>query len=272
MPTEFSGGYRVPVTSEESPAGPDADTRVRLARSFGAAAEDYARHRPGYPAAALEWALEPVRDRRVLRVLDLGAGTGILTRALLRLNVNVIAVEPDPAMRAELVRHTVGAAALSGSAEAIPLPDNRVDAVLIGEAFHWFDAARALGEIARVLNAGGVVAALWHRADDRVGWVAALHDFMEEGATYRHIGVPLDLPPHPRFGPSVHAEFPHGHRRTAESLVEMFSTHSGALMLDSSTREDWQRRTLDHLRTAPEVPKDEFDFPLITVAVRAQRT
>lgn len=261
----------MPVSSDEALDGLAAAPPARFARSFGSAAADYAMHRPGYPADALEWALQPVRHRSVLRVLDLGAGTGILTRALLRLDVNVIAVEPDEAMRAELLDHTVGAAALAGSAEAIPLPDNRVDAVIVGEAFHWFDADRALPEIARVLNPGGVFAALWNLADNRVDWVAELHDFVANEVTHHRRDMSPDLPAHPLFEPAERAEFPHGHRRTAETLVDMFATHSGALVLDATARADWRRRTLDHLHNSPAVPDGEFDFPLVTVAARTRR-
>src|SRR5690242_27915 len=90
------------------------------ASSFGAAAVAYAEHRPDYAPAAVRWALEPAPGPRVL---DLGAGTGKLTGTLLALGVEVIAVEPDPAMLTELRRTLPAVRALPGSAEAIPLPD-----------------------------------------------------------------------------------------------------------------------------------------------------
>lgn len=243
---------------------------AEYARSFGSAAAAYAAYRPGYAAAAIDWALAPVRDRKVLRVLDLGAGTGILTRQLIALGVNVIAVEPDEAMRAELLGRTVGAAALAGSAEAIPLPDNRVDAVLVGQAFHWFDAAKAMPEIARVLNRGGVLAALWNLDDDRVEWVDGLHRFLGDEAKYRS-GTSLALPSDPRFGPADRADFPNAFPRTRESLVATMATHSARLVLNEANRVDWQRRTLAYLNSAPDVPPGEFDYPLVTVTVRAKR-
>jgi len=109
-----------------------------------------------------------------VRVADLGAGTGILTGALARLGTDVIAVEPDQAMLAELRRQLPAVRAVEGSAEALPLPDHSVDAVLCGQALHWFDLDLALPEIARVLTPGGVLAGLWNVDDDRVGWVAEL--------------------------------------------------------------------------------------------------
>jgi ubiquinone/menaquinone biosynthesis C-methylase UbiE len=125
-------------------------TRPHLASAFGAAAVAYAEHRPDYAPAAVRWALEPARGPRVL---DIGAGTGKLTGTLVELGIDVIAVEPDPAMLTELRRALPAVRALPGSAEAIPLPDASVDAVLAGNALHWFDMDVAGPEIARVLTA-----------------------------------------------------------------------------------------------------------------------
>ena len=147
------------------------DERQVYGSSFGAAAAAYAEHRPDYAQAAVRWALEPAPG---LRVLDLGAGTGKLTATLVALGAEVIAVEPDPAMLTELGRTVPTARALSGSAEAIPLPDASVDAVLAGNAMHWFDMAVAGPEIARVLAPGGILAGLWNVMDDGVEWVAGL--------------------------------------------------------------------------------------------------
>src|SRR5690606_15874637 len=101
---------------------------------FGVAASAYATHRPDYAEAAVWWALEAAPGRRVL---DLGAGTGKLTATLLSTGVEVTAVEPDPAMLAELRHELPEVPALQGTAESIPLPDASVDAVLAGNAMHW---------------------------------------------------------------------------------------------------------------------------------------
>src|SRR6478672_8835018 len=114
----------------------DPGDRQLLSSSFGTAAAAYAEHRPDYAEAAVRWALERAPGRRVL---DLGAGTGKLTAALVALGAEVIAVEPDPAMLTELRRALPTVRALPGSAEAVPLPDASVDAVLAGNALHWFD-------------------------------------------------------------------------------------------------------------------------------------
>jgi SAM-dependent methyltransferase len=128
---------------------------------FARSADAYERGRPEYPEAAI------LHLRRLLPgqplVLDLAAGTGKLTRPLLDAGLKVIAVEPVAQMRAAL---PAGAEALEGTAEAIPVADGSVDAVTVGQAFHWFDGEAALSEIARVLRPGGLLALLWNRRVD----------------------------------------------------------------------------------------------------------
>ncbi len=147
------------------------DERLIYGSSFGAAAHAYAEHRPGYAHAAVRWALEQAPGSRVL---DLGAGTGKLTATLVALGGQVIAVEPDKAMLTALRRALPAVRALAGSAEALPLPDGSVDAVLAGHALHWFDMDVAGPEVARVLVPGGTLAGLWNVIDNRVDWVAEL--------------------------------------------------------------------------------------------------
>ena len=108
------------------------------------------------------------------RVLDLGAGTGKLTRPLVELGLDVTAVEPSESMRAQLARRSPRARALEGTAERIPLDDGAVDAVLVAQSFHWFDTGRALPEIARVLAGGGGLGLVWNERDESVDWVREL--------------------------------------------------------------------------------------------------
>jgi ubiquinone/menaquinone biosynthesis C-methylase UbiE len=124
-----------------------------LARSFDRAAEHYQRGRPGWPSEVLD-VVDLAADATVL---DLGSGTGKLTRLLVGRFERVIAVEPLDGMRALLQSVVPEAEALAGSAEEIPLPDESVDAVFCADAFHWFDGERALAEIARVLRPGGAL-------------------------------------------------------------------------------------------------------------------
>jgi len=139
-----------------------ADDRYRF--SFERIAEHYETARPPYAEDAVDWALGQLGVGAGARVLDLAAGTGLLTRQLLRRDLDVVAVEPGDEMRAVLVRVVPGVEALVGSAEAIPLPAGSVDAVTVGQAFHWFDTEQALGEIHRVLRpSGGGFALLWNQ-------------------------------------------------------------------------------------------------------------
>ena len=256
----------------------DEHERVRHSSSFGAAAAAYAEHRPGYARAAVSWALEPAPG---LRVLDLGAGTGKLTEALLELRADVIAVEPDPAMLAEL-RGLAAARAMRGRAEQIPLPDASVDAVLAGHSLHWFDMDVAGPEIARVLVPGGILAGLWNVLDDRVGWVAGLARVSGSAAVgprdtfrgWRSATARSHLPSPgaaARFGSPEQAEFAHGQRRTADSLVAKLATHAGLLVMPEQERRDTLDRIRRFLASTPETADGEFTLPMLTGVLRVRR-
>lgn len=241
------------------------------ARSFGAAAAAYARHRPGYPDAAVLWALEPVSDRPDPQLLDLAAGTGKLTGSLLP-HGSVTAVDPDPAMLAELRRHFPAITAAEGSAEEIPLPDKSVDAVLVGQAWHWFDPDRALPEIARVLRPGGVLAALWNDDDTRVEWLLGMRQAGALEHMRQHTGEQAPtLQDHQAFGASESVVLPNPMRTTADGIVAMLSTHSWALTAQPSDRDAALGRVRDYLATRPETSAGEFELPLVTEVVRALR-
>jgi SAM-dependent methyltransferase len=259
----------------------DTAERLRHASSFGVVAAAYAEHRPVYAEAAVEWVLEPVRDRRPLRVADIGAGTGKLTAMLVRLGVDVTAVEPDPEMLAELRRAMPGVRSEPGSAEELPLADASADAVVAGQAMHWFDLDRALPEIARVLTPGGVLAGLWNVDDDRVDWVAELaaiskhkssptllrwHDGRVHGRPPRLAEASADL-----FHPAEESEFGHGQVRTADSLTATIGTHSSLLTMDETERGALLARVRGFLESRPETSHGEFTLPLVTMALRMAR-
>ncbi|HEY7043355.1 MAG TPA: class I SAM-dependent methyltransferase [Nocardioidaceae bacterium] len=145
----------------------DAGEKAIRAASFGAVAATYDEFRPGYPAAAVEWMVGTSPGT----LLELGAGTGKLTKSLATIGHQVVATDPS----ADMLRRLAGAAPTAvrviGRAEAIPLPSSSVDAVVAAQAFHWFDHDRALPEIVRVLRPGGVLALVWNSADQKVPWV-----------------------------------------------------------------------------------------------------
>ena len=268
------------------------DEKSRRAASFGAVAAQYAEFRPGYPAEAVRWCVAPLgRDLAGLRLLDLGAGTGKLTALLAELGADVTAVEPDPAMLAELRRGLAelrrglaSVRALPGSAEQIPLPDQSVDAVLCGQALHWFDLPRALPEIARVLVPGGTLSGLWNSDDDRVAWVAGLQDVAEGAAApslslrrREAAGFAADhfdarqASGERLFLPFERAEFGNSQRLTADSLVALLATHSRVLLMEPGRRAELLARIRGYLAAVPETTTGEFTLPLVTAVIRVVR-
>lgn len=255
------------------------DERLLLGSSFGAAATAYAEHRPDYSDAAVRWALERAPGSRVL---DLGAGTGKLTATLGSLGAEVIAVEPDPAMLTELRRALPTVRALPGSAEAVPLPDASVDAVVAGNAMHWFDMNVAGPEIARVLESDGILAGLWNVFDNRVDWVTGLEMISGSAAIgprdtlsgWRAETAEAHLPDSgsiAQFGSPEQSEFSHGQRRTADSLVATFATKAGMLVMPEQERDATLRRIRAFLASRPETACGEFTLPMLTGVLRVGR-
>jgi SAM-dependent methyltransferase len=198
------------------------------------------------------------------------------------LGADVVAVEPDPAMLAELRRALPAVRALPGGAESIPLPDASVDVVLAGNAMHWFDMAVAGPEIARVLAPGGVLAGLWNVMDDRVDWVAGLERVSGSAAigprdtrsSWRAATAGLHLPKTgvgARFGSPEQAEFPHGQRRTADSLVATIATRAGLLVMPEQEREATLGRIRAFLASRPETAGGEFTLPMLTGVLRVRQ-
>jgi SAM-dependent methyltransferase len=255
------------------------DRSRSLSSSFGAAATAYAEHRPDYAPAAVRWAFEGAPGPRVL---DLGAGTGKLTATLVASGADVIAVEPDPAMLTELRRALPTVRALQGRAEAVPLPDASVDAVLAGNALHWFDMDIAGAEIARVLVPRGILAGLWNVIDDRVGWVAELERVGGSAAigprdtlsNWRAQTAGAHLPRtglDARFGSAEQTEFPHGQRRTADTLVATLATRAGLLVMSEEEREATLDRIHAFLASTPETAHGDFTLPMLTGVLRVRR-
>jgi SAM-dependent methyltransferase len=250
------------------------ELHARHARFFGSVATAYAQYRPGYPDEAVAWALESLPNGG--RVLDLAAGTGKLTEAVLRCGVPataVLAVEPDDAMRAELSRRLPGLAVCPGSAEQIPAPEGAVDAVLVGQAFHWFAADRALGEIARVLRPGGVLAALGNHEDDSVDWVLELTTAVQ-AARPRDNDVTwgsTDVPEHPAFGEPQQRRFRWRWPHTIDSLLQTVSTHSWMLTSLPDQRATALVAIRRFLEQHPATRKGTFELPMQTLVRRTTR-
>ncbi|GIH08375.1 putative methyltransferase [Rhizocola hellebori] len=233
--------------------------------SFGAAAAHYDRVRPTYPLAALTWALgSPPK-----RVVDLGAGTGLLSRVAIKAGFDVVPVEPDPGMRAQLDATTPGVTALAGAAEDIPLPDSSVDAVISGQAYHWFNPELAHPEIARVLKTGGVFAAMWNERDTTKAWAAKLDSIMSGGQSHQWAANNVT-----DFGPLFTQietnNFEHVVTQSPQGLVDLISSRSYYLVATPEQQAELRAQVAQLCATDPELRgRDEFHLKLTTSVFRA---
>lgn len=200
---------------------------------FARSADAYERGRPGYPVAAIERLLERLPPTPL--VLDLAAGTGKLTRPLLAAGARVTAVEPVAEMRAALP-----AGALDGTAEAIPLGDGSVDAVTVGQAFHWFDGDAALAEIARVLRPGGLLALFWNRrvesdpVNEAIESLVAPH--RGDVPTHRSNAWRAAFERTTQFGPLEELELEHAQVQDADGLEARVASISFIASLEAGER------------------------------------
>lgn len=148
-----------------------SEVHATAAAGFDAAAEVYARARPGYPDAAVDLVAAALPAGPVA---DVAAGTGILTRPLAARGVEVIGVEPVEGMRRALAAATPGVPCVGATAESLPFARASLAGVTVAQAFHWFDPHAAVASLARCIRPGGVLAVLWNVRDERVAWVRAL--------------------------------------------------------------------------------------------------
>lgn len=199
-----------------------SDLHPAAATGFSAGADTYAKGRPDYPAALTGWLREALRLGPGRSVVDLGAGTGKFTGLLAATGATVTAIEPVDAMRARLAASLPGVTARAGSAEAMPLPDASLDALVCAQAFHWFSTPAALAEIRRVLRIGGRFGLIWNVRDEAAPWVRELTAIMnahEGDAPRYHTGAWRSVFPAEGFGPLHEEAFSHGHRGSPEQVI-----------------------------------------------------
>jgi SAM-dependent methyltransferase len=234
------------------------------AASFGAAAAAYERSRPSYPPEAVDWLL-PSWARRVL---DLGAGTGKLTRLLRDRGLDVVAVEPSDGMRDLLTSSVPGVAVHAGRAEDIPLGDGSVDAVLVAQAWHWVDPRRAVPEVARVLTSGGQLGLLWNVRDEREDWVASLGRIL-------HAGHEQDMrssapPVGPPFGPVERLDVEWRSQLTPDALIDLVASRSYIITMPAQERAAVLGRVRHLLGTHPALAgAGQVALPYVTRCSRA---
>jgi ubiquinone/menaquinone biosynthesis C-methylase UbiE len=226
--------------------------RERYARSFGSVAELYEANRPEYADAAVDWVAErlPLRD-----VLDLAAGTGKLTRQLVARGANVVAVEPDPEMRAVFARVLPELPILDGRGEAIPLADDAVDVVAVGQALHWFEREAAFAEMRRVTRPGGGFAFFWNRWSDDDPILSQI-DALLEAHRPPHTGEPVD---------GELRTFEQRRRMTRAQILGWAESTSGFVVAPRDVQEELRAR-MDEI-----IGAEEVEVAVGTIAVVVDR-
>jgi SAM-dependent methyltransferase len=248
------------------------DDHARRALSFGAIAEDYNRFRPGPPAEALDWILRAPCPSAV----DIGAGTGALTRLLVGRADEVVAVEPDPRMAAVLATGVPLTTVVAARAEELPVRHRRFDAVVGSSMWHWVDAERAAVEVARVLRPGGVFGLLWSGPDRSQPWLDDLLSGVRPGertspSEHRHRHR-MALPPDAPFS------VPESHlvrwtlTVTPEDLVELACTYSRFVVLPEAEQARLRDRLVENVHRHPALTgRARIEMPMGCICWRAYR-
>jgi SAM-dependent methyltransferase len=206
-------------------------------------ADDYERFRPEYSPAAVAWLVEVAGLSSDISVLDLGAGTGKLTRLLVAEGLDVMAVEPSSAMRAKLAETVPIARVLDGTAESIPLPNSSVQCVTVAQAFHHFRADDALKEIHRILGSGGALALFWIVYAPEGAIKVELDRIIDrhidpESAVWAAFGAwPKAFESTQLFSGAGQRSFPHAHALPSKYLATWMATSSDVASLPAERRD-----------------------------------
>jgi SAM-dependent methyltransferase len=235
--------------------------------AFESAAAEHERGRPGYPQDAVEYLAGRLGISEGKTVVDIAAGTGKLTRGLQPAGAFLIAIEPLETMLAELVRAVPAVAAVGAVAEGLPLAGDSVDAIVVANAWHWFDSPAALGELRRVLRPRGHLAIVYNRRDESVEWVARLSEIIDEyrGKTphYRSGRWREEIETTSFFGPLERRDFRWEQPLSPALLRDRVASVSFMARLDGK---QWTRamRAVDELAAHEFGGRKEFAMPHTT--------
>lgn len=239
-------------------------------------ATDYDELRPGYAAEAVSWVVRRGGLGPGSKVIDLAAGTGQLSRHLIGLGLDVVAVEPASNMRATLEEILPAVRTVDGRAEALPFEGESLDAVVVGNAFHHFDRDVAFGELRRVLRPGGILALFWawplEEGQRAIPGIDQIEEVVEQAreasaiiAAYRSWS---EAPAEAGFEPFTRRDFPHLHVLPAARLADLYATSSDVASLPETTRRGLLERIRDIARGLPET----LELPSRTVVDMTRRT
>ncbi|CAN5797001.1 class I SAM-dependent methyltransferase [soil metagenome] len=240
---------------------------------FERSVEAYRRSRPSYPPQAVAWLVEALSIGPGKTVVDVGAGTGKLTALLLPTGARLLAVEPLATMRAALAQDLPTVEALAGMAEALPVDDASADAIIVGQAFHWFDPDRTLREFRRALRPAGRLGVIWNEMDTSVDWVRRFNEIIalpRTGTPHPSAARSADLGRH--FSAAVHAQFRHVHQHDRESLLDRVASMSFVAVLPEQERAGVFERVTALIDSHPDIRgRDTFELPYLTEAFWAER-
>lgn len=242
----------------------DSDDLATAGFSDGAR---YQSARPDYPADAVDYLVATLGITARSHVVDLGAGTGIFTEQLARFGCRISAVEPTAGMRDVLAGRLSGVEVLDGRDVDIPLVTGSVDCVVVAQAFHWFDAPRALEEIHRVLVEGGGLGLVRNERDDTVEWVAELSRAMR-WPQHRPYDMVTDFTPVILDGPFEDVErrrFRHHQTLDHARLMQRVLSSSYVAVMDGAELDELMADVAAVVRTLPE----PVDLPYVTTVYRA---
>ena len=244
------------------------------ATSFGAAAGDYEAARPDYPFEAVAWMLEKM-PHGSRRIADVGAGTGKLTRVLADApDAEVIAIDPDEAMLATLRTAVPGVPTFLGTAEQLPVPNASLDAVVLGQAWHWVDPVAGSAEIGLAVRSGGVLGLIWNIRDEREEWVRRLTEIMHSSSAENMVNGPTSQGPQiaAPFGRVEVERWDWVRPMTRAQVHRMADSRSHLITASVSERRgihDEMDALFDELGLTWE---QAIDLPYVTTAYRAVRT